>query len=113
MADRLADPATELIPWCQSTGSATIAKWLGTELAQLAPEIDPIATQSGASIVTKSPTHRQFIDQFADSEIYSLLADDGHVAKAADELGRMGAHRVWFGHVPDEYAAENFGLVHR
>ena len=79
----------------------------------LLPDIEVRSSHSVPCAVTKSPTGRQFIDRFPDSEIYALLADDGHVAKSADELGRIAAHRMLYGTVPTEYADENYRLVYR
>ncbi|MBT5140368.1 MAG: FAD-binding oxidoreductase [Acidimicrobiaceae bacterium] len=109
----MTDPATMLTRWFQSGGDAAIASWLQEELAMLLPDIEVRSSHSVPCAVTKSPTGRQFIDRFPDSEIYALLADDGHVAKSADELGRIAAHRMLYGTVPTEYADENYRLVYR
>ncbi len=79
----------------------------------LVPGTEPLSTHGGASIVTKSPTRRQFVDEIPGCEVYSLLADDGHVAKSSDEIGRIGAHRVWLGQVPEEHRGEDFSIVNR
>lgn len=109
----MADPDTMLDRWFRSGGDPKIVAWLREELASLVPDVEIRSSRVEPCAVTKSPTGRQFIDRFPDSEIYALLADDGHVAKSADELGRIAAHRMFYGRVPAEYADEDYGLVYR
>ena len=110
---RMADPSSQLIPWFQGTGDADIAAWLLDELRALLPDIWLGAVHRDSCVVTQSPSGRQFIDCFEGTSIYTLLADNGLVAKSADELGRIAAHRLLNRRVPPEYRDENFAMVRR
>lgn len=104
------DPAQELVPWFQGHGDDEIAGWLRDELRSLVPDVSfgPMVTDS--CVVNKTPTGRQYIDEFPVAGVYSLLGGNGQVAKSADELGRIAAHRVVGGTVPNEYRDTDFRL---
>jgi len=102
------NPEKNLISWFQSDGDKEIAQWLLSELKTILPEINFISTHSESCVTTKSKSGYQFIDKFEDTEIYSCLVGDGQVAKSADEIGRIAAHNVLYGAIPDEYAGMNF-----
>jgi len=104
------DPLRQMTPWFQGTGDVAVAEWLEHDLRAMMPSVELGAISTASCAVTKSPSGRQFIDQFDGTEIYSLLADDGQVAKSADELGRIAAHRVLDGAVPTEYRDEDFAI---
>jgi len=104
------DPASSLIPWFQSDGDPAISSWLSTELVALMPNTRFSAMTSQSCVTTKSATGRPFIDRFSDTPIYSLLAGNGQVAKSADELGWIAAHRLLEGEIPDAYRNEDFAL---
>lgn len=107
---RMHDPARELIPWFQSSGDSDIAHWLKEELDTMIPGLEIVSQHTESCVVTKSPTGRQFIDRFPNTEIYSMLADNGQVAKSADELGYVGACLLTEDSVPAEYEGENLSL---
>ncbi|MGI9608030.1 MAG: NAD(P)/FAD-dependent oxidoreductase [Acidimicrobiales bacterium] len=104
------NPASELIPWFQSEGDPEISAWLLEELEAMIPNIDLADRTTDTCVVTKSPTGRQFIDRFDGTSVYALLAANGQVAKSADELGRIAAHRVVDGAVPAGYADVDYGI---
>ena len=104
----MSNPEKNLIPWFQSHGDNEIAQWLLSELSTILTEIKFISTHSESCVTTKSKSGYQFIDKFEDTEIYSCLVGDGQAAKSADEIGRIAAHDVLFGAIPDEYAGMNF-----
>jgi len=106
----MADPLEQMVPWFQGNGDPAVGEWLDHELRALIPSIRLGQMSTASCVVTKSPTGRQFIDQFDGAPIYSLLADDGQVAKSADELGRIAAHRVLTGSIPPEYEDEDFSI---
>lgn len=107
---QMIDPATELVPWFQGDGDPAIAAWLTAELTNLLPAAAFVSLHSKSCVTTKSPSGRQFIDQFTDGRVYALLAGNGQVAKSADELGWIAARRLLDGEVPAAYADEDFSL---
>jgi len=106
----MVDPAASLIPWFQSDGDPDVSSWLSAELADLFPDTKFSSMHSESCVTTKSTSGRPFIDQFGQGPVYSLLAGNGQVAKSADELGWIAAHRLLNGEVPAAYSDEDFGL---
>ena len=76
---------------------------LESELTTILPKIKFLSIHSESCVTTKSKSGYQFIDNFKNSGIYSCLVGDGQAAKSADEIGRIAAHKILFGSVPDEY----------
>ena len=104
----MTNPEKNLVPWFQGNGDKEIAQWLKSELSTILPKIKLISTHSESCVTTKSKSGYQFIDNFNNSGIYSCLVGDGQAAKSADEIGRIAAHKILYGLVPDEYADINF-----
>lgn len=107
---RMVDPGRQLTPWFQGVGDPEIAAWLTQELQALVPDANFADVFSDSCVTTSSPTGMPYIDTFDGGRIHTLLAGNGQVAKSADELGRIAAHRLMFGVVPSDYADLDFGL---
>ena len=48
-----------------------------------------------------------------ESGIHVLLAGNGYSAKSSDELGRIAAHKIISGEVPDEYSDIDFKVKYK
>ena len=102
-----------LIRWFQGDGDPQRIAWLTETLKDLLPQVTFNTLHSQSCVVTMSPTGMQFIDQFKDIRIYSLLADNGQCAKSADELGYIAASFVQSGVWQYEpYGQEAYRLVY-
>jgi sarcosine oxidase len=110
--DSLPNDWESLVRWFQSDGDPTRIEWLSETLHKLLPDVKFNSMHSRSCVTTKSPTGKQFIDQFDDPRIYGLLADNGQCAKSADELGYMAATFVQSGRFPAPYNREDFRLVY-
>jgi len=99
-----------LTRWFQSDGDMTRVEWLKDTLKNLLPDISFNSFSSKSCVTTKSPTGKQYIDQFEDTQIYSLLADNGQCAKSADEVGSIATEFVLNGRFPSTYNQEDFRL---
>ncbi|MEM7801941.1 MAG: FAD-dependent oxidoreductase [Chloroflexota bacterium] len=99
-----------LTRWFQSDGDPAQVEWLSEALHQLLPEVRFASLHSRACVTTQSPTGKQFIDQFGDRPIYSLLADHGQCGKSADELGFIAAEFLTKGQLPAPYEDGAFTL---
>ena len=99
-----------LTRWFQSDGDMSRVEWLTDTLKNLLPSITFNSFSSKSCVTTKSPTGKQYIDQFEDTQIYSLLADNGNCAKSADEVGSIATEFVLNGRFPINYNQEDFRL---
>ena len=99
-----------LTRWFQSDGDMTRVEWLTDTLKNLLLGITFNSFSSKSCVTTKSPTGKQYIDQFEDTQIYSLLADNGQCAKSADEVGGIATEFVLNGRFPSTYNQEDFRL---
>ena len=99
-----------LTRWFQSDGDMSRVEWLTDTLKNLLPGITFNSFSSKSCVTTKSPTGKQYIDQFEDTQIYSLLADNGNCAKSADEVGSIATEFVLNGRFPSTYNQEDFRL---
>ena len=109
----MSDPATNLIKWFQGDGDQVIADWLQSQLFSLLPNTSFATIKTESCAVSRSSTGRQFIDVIDESGIHVLLAGNGYSAKSSDELGRIAAHRLISGEVPDEYSDIDFKLKYK
>ncbi len=100
-----------LTAWFQSDGDPHRIEWLTETLHNLLPSVQFNSLHSQSCVTTQSPTGKQFIDQFEDERIYSLLADNGQCAKSADELGYITASFVSKGKFPAGYDRADYRLV--
>ena len=107
------NPGNELVRWFQTAGNPETAQWLELQLRSLLPETTFHSTHSDSCVVTKSSSGRPFIDRFEGTNVYTLLAGNGQVAKSADELGRMAAVFITTGEIPTEYQGEDFAMITR
>ena len=96
--------------WFQSDGDSTRAEWLKDTMKNLLPGISFNSFSSKSCVTTKSPTGKQFIDQFEDTQIFSLLADNGNCAKSADEVGSIATEFLLNGRFPSKFKQEDFRL---
>ena len=96
--------------WFQSDGDLTRAEWLKDTMINLLPDISFNSFSSKSCVTTKSPTGKQFIDQFEDTQIFSLLADNGNCAKSADEVGSIATEFLLNGRFPSKFKQEDFRL---
>ena len=99
-----------LTHWFQSDGDMTRVEWLTDTLKNLLQGITFNSFSSKSCVTTKSPTGKQFIDQFEDTQIFSLLADNGNCAKSADEVGSIATEFLLNGRFPSKFKQEDFRL---
>ena len=109
----MSDPARNLIKWFQGDGDQVIADWLRSQLFGLLPNTIFANIKTESCAVSRSSTGRQFIDVIDESGIHVLLAGNGYSAKSSDELGRIAAHKIISGEVPDEYSDIDFKLKYK
>ena len=109
----MSDPATNLVKWFQGDGDQVIADWLQSQLFGLLPNTSFTNIKTESCAVSRSSTGRQFIDVIDESGIHVLLAGNGYSAKSSDELGRIAAHKIISGEVPDEYSDIDFKLKYK
>tara|TARA_X000001036_G_scaffold123442_1_gene116910 strand:- start:5029 stop:6141 length:1113 start_codon:yes stop_codon:yes gene_type:complete len=107
------DPATNLTNWFQSDGDRVLADWLESQLLDLLPDVSFSNMKTESCAVSRSSTGRQFIDVIDESGIHVLLAGNGYSAKSSDELGRIAAHKIISGEVPDEYSDIDFTVKYK
>ena len=107
------DPATNLTNWFQSDGDQVLADWLESQLLDLLPDVSFSNMKTESCAVSRSSTGRQFIDVIDESGIHVLLAGNGYSAKSSDELGRIAAHKIISGEVPDEYSDIDFTVKYK
>jgi hypothetical protein len=88
-------------------------EWLTDTLKNLLPRINFKSFCSKSCVTSRSPTGKQYIDQFEDTQIFSLLADNGQCAKSADELGKLAKEFVLKGCFPKQFKQEDFRLQYR
>jgi len=99
-----------LTKWFQSDGDLTRVEWLKDTLKNLLPSINFKSFSSKSCVTSRSPTGKQYIDQFEDKQIFSILADNGQCAKSADELGCIAKEFVLNGRFPKQFNQEDFKL---
>ncbi len=99
-----------LTKWFQSDGDMNRVEWLTDTLKSLIPGIKFKSFSSKSCVTSRSPTGKQYIDQFEDTQIFSLLADNGQCAKSADELGCIAKEFVLNGSFPKQFNKEDFRL---
>ena len=109
----MSDPATNLIKWFQGDGDPMIADWLQSQLFELLPNVSFTNIKPESCAVSRSSTGRQFIDVIDESGIHVLLAGNGYSAKSSDELGRIAAHKIISGEVPEEYSDIDFTVRYK
>ncbi|MDP6965554.1 MAG: FAD-binding oxidoreductase [Acidimicrobiales bacterium] len=109
----MSDPATNLVKWFQGDGDQLIADWLRSQLFDLLPNTSFANIKTESCAVSRSSTGRQFIDVIDESGIHVLLAGNGYSAKSSDELGRIAAHKIISGEVPDEYSDIDFKVKYK
>ena len=109
----MSDPATNLVKWFQGDGDQVIADWLCSQLFDLLPNTIFANIRTESCAVCRSSTGRQFIDVIDESGIHVLLAGNGYSAKSSDELGRIAAHKIISGEVPDEYSDIDFKVKYK
>jgi glycine/D-amino acid oxidase-like deaminating enzyme len=109
----MSDPATNLIKWFQGDGDPMIADWLQSQLFELLPNVSFTNIKPESCAVSRSSTGRQFIDVINESGIHVLLAGNGYSAKSSDELGRIAAHKIVSGEVPEEYSDIDFTVKYK
>ena len=109
----MSDPEINLVKWFQSDGDQAIADWLQSQLFSLLPNTSFVNIKTESCAVSRSSTGRQFIDVIDESGIHVLLAGNGYSAKSSDELGRIAAHKIISGEVPDEYSDIDFKLKYK
>ena len=109
----MSDPATNLTKWFQGDGDQVIGEWLHSQLFDLLPNVGLSNLKTESCAVSRSSTGRQFIDVMDESGIHVLLAGNGYSAKSSDELGRITAHKIISGEVPDEYSDIDFTVKHK
>ncbi len=109
----MSDPATNLTKWFQGDGDQAIGEWLYSQLFDLLPNVGLSNLKTESCAVSRSSTGRQFIDVMDESGIHVLLAGNGYSAKSSDELGRITAHKIISGEVPDEYSDIDFTVKHK
>ena len=109
----MSDPATNLVKWFQGDGDQVIADWLRSQLFDLLPNTIFANIRTESCAVSRSSTGRQFIDVIDESGIHVLLAGNGYSAKSSDELGRIAAHKIISGEVPDEYSDIDFKVKYK
>ncbi len=107
------DPATNLTNWFQGDGDQVLADWLESQLFDLLPDVSFSNMKTESCAVSRSSTGRQFIDVIDESGIHVLLAGNGYSAKSSDELGRIAAHKIISGEVPDEYSDIDFTVKYK
>ncbi len=107
------DPETNLTNWFQSDGDQVLADWLESQLLDLLPDVSFSNMKTESCAVSRSSTGRQFIDVIDESGIHVLLAGNGYSAKSSDELGRIAAHKIISGEVPDEYSDIDFTVKYK
>jgi glycine/D-amino acid oxidase-like deaminating enzyme len=113
LGDLMPNDDEALTRWFQGSGDPQRIEWLTETLHSLLPKAKLNRLHTKSCVVTKSPTGKQFIDQFDDERIYSLLADNGLCAKSADELGNITASFVKYGQWQhDAYNKEQYKLVY-
>ena len=99
-----------LTQWFKSEGDMTRVEWLTDTLKNLLPSINFNSFSSKSCVTSRSPTGKQYIDQFEGTQIFSLLADNGQCAKSADELGYIAKEFVLNGCFPKQFNKEDFRL---
>ena len=99
-----------LTQWFKSEGDMTRVEWLTDTLKNLLPSINFNSFSSKSCVTSRSPTGKQYIDQFEGTQIFSLLADNGQCAKSADELGCIAKEFVLNGGFPQQFNKEDFRL---
>ena len=99
-----------LTQWFKSEGDMTRVEWLTDTLKNLLPSINFNSFSSKSCVTSRSPTGKQYIDQFEDTQIFSLLADNGQCAKSADELGCIAKEFVLNGCFPKQFNQDDFRL---
>ena len=109
----MSDPETNLVKWFQGDGDQVIADWLKSQLFSLLPNTSFANIKTESCAVSRSSTGRQFIDAIDESGIHVLLAGNGYSAKSSDELGRIAAHKIIFGEVPEEYSDIDFRVKYK
>jgi len=109
----MSDPATNLVKWFQGDGDQVIADWLRSQLFGLLPNTSFANIKTESCAVSRSSTGRQFIDVIDESGIHVLLAGNGYSAKSSDELGRIAAHKIISGEVPDGYSDIDFKVKYK
>ncbi|MBL88953.1 MAG: FAD-dependent oxidoreductase [Actinobacteria bacterium] len=109
----MSDPDANLVKWFQGKGDPVIADWLKSQLFSLLPGVSFTDIKTESCAVSRSPTGRQFIDTIEGSGIHVLLAGNGYSAKSSDELGRIAAHKVISGEVPEEYSDIDFKVKYK
>ncbi len=109
----MSDPDTNLIKWFQGKGDPVVAEWLESQLFSLMPSVSFKNIETESCAVSRSSTGKQFIDRIDESGIHVLLAGNGYSAKSSDELGRIAAHKIIFGEVPEEYSDIDFRVKYK
>ncbi len=108
--DPMPNDMNTLTSWFQSDGDMEKVEWLSETLQNLLPDVKFASLHSKSCVTTKSPTGKQFIDQFDEKQIYAVLADNGQCAKSADEVGYIASEFVMNGRFPDPYRRADFRI---
>lgn len=88
-----------LTAWFRSPGRAAAADALTQRLLSIVPDVRPLSIHTDTCVTTHTPTGNLYIDKLPGGRVGMLTGGNGSAAKAADEIGRVGAlmllHNEW------------------